>query len=97
MPVKIFSRMALPTTGWQGIALQTALVSLAAGLTYFSQHMTGLNFGEYTAIIMAGTTLLLTYINKVIQNNPTNVPTPSPVTPVSPSNPSDSGGTDFPL
>lgn len=101
MKVRMLSRMALPANNWQSLGLHAGLVALAAGLTYVSEHMSGQDFGQYTALIVAGTTIILNYINKVIANDGSsvtpdvNVPVPFPVPVPSPVDPGN--GVDFPI
>lgn len=89
-------RMALTGESWQSLALHAAMAAAAAALTYITQNATGTDLGQYTVVIVAGLTIALNYLNKVIQNDSTSVgPAPPPIPVPAPIDPTQ--GTDFPL
>ena len=75
--MKVISKMALPTDNWKSLGEQTLLVAAAAGLTYLTEHMGSTDFGSWTPIVVAVSSIVLGYIKKVI-NNPVD---PTPFTP----------------
>lgn len=97
----VVSKMALPTDKWKKLGEQTVLVALAAGLTYITQHVGSTDFGQWTPVVVAVSSILLGYIKKVIDNpsvpvpGPEPVPNPQPVPRPEPVNPNDE--LDFPL
>lgn len=81
------AKMALPKDKWVGLIEQTLLVASAAALTYLTQHLGKEDFGVYTPAVVAGATILLNYIQKILNNPiapdpaPTPLPTPTPLPP----------------
>ncbi len=99
--MRIMAKFMLPQSNWMNIVENSALVAIAAGLTYLTQNVGQTDFGPYTPIIVAGMTILVTWINNVINNvvpvppNPAPNPLPNPVPP-QPA-PPNNGEVDFPV
>ncbi len=91
MPSKMLAKFALPQATQKSWLESTMLVALAAGITYVLQHSGTFDFGSYGPMITAGLTMLLNYLNKVIQNPVDPTPTPN-----NNSN-SDDHGVNFPI
>lgn len=111
--MKMLAKMALPEktqSKWQSLLENALMVAAAASLTYVTEHLSSMDFGTWTPWIVAGSSMILNFVKKLVEGNGTNpipipvptpvpVPTPIPVptpVPVPTPIPSDEG-TDFPL
>ncbi len=75
---RILSKFALPVVDSKSWVENALLVAASAGITFFLQNSGNFDFVIYSPVITAGLTMLLAYINKVIQNPATPVPGPGP-------------------
>jgi hypothetical protein len=69
----IIRKMALPTEDWKKVLTGAGLAILGAGVTYLSQNITNLDFGQYTYVIVPLVTVALNVIRKVVLHEPDNV------------------------
>lgn len=60
--------LALPKDNWRNVLESSALVALAAGLTYVVENGASIDLGSYTPVVVAVATVALTYVKKVIEN-----------------------------
>jgi hypothetical protein len=68
--MKLMKKMAISgnTNAWLSIAKGAAIAAGAAILTYAAQNLGNMNFGTYTPIVVAGLSIGINYLRKVLAN-----------------------------
>lgn len=67
----ILRKLALPPQEWQSILKGAGLAVLGALVTYMSQNLTNVDFGQYTYIIVPAVTIVLNLLRKFVLHEPT--------------------------
>lgn len=79
--MKVFAMAAqkasLPSDKWKNLLIQTIIVGVSAALTWVVQNQGKLDLGEYSPIVVAVSTVVLSYLQKFLAN-PVVPPTPLP-------------------
>lgn len=96
--MRVMAKFALPQSNWQNILEHTLLVAIGAGLTYITENVGNLDFGQYTPLVVAVASILASYIKKVIDNPVGPDPfVPAPPPPPAPRPDDGDNGIDFPV
>lgn len=64
-------QLNLTQDNWIKVAKGALIAAAATVLTYISQHLTGLDFGPYTAVIVGTLSVLVNYARKLLEENQT--------------------------
>lgn len=59
-------RFTLNTEDWKRIAIGALIAGAGAVLTFLAENLGNMNFGEYTPVVVAGLSILINILRKLL-------------------------------
>lgn len=79
--MRIGKAAALDTSKWKDFVWNGVILLASTAVTYVTQNLASLDFGQYTGIIVAGGTLVLKYLSQWLATFMKKEVEPSPTPP----------------
>lgn len=61
--------LELNKVDWAKVVVHALIVGIAAAVTVISQVLSGINFGEYNAVVVPIISTVITWLTKFLKNN----------------------------
>lgn len=68
-------QLNISSDNWIKVAKGALIAAAATAMTYISQHLTGLDFGPYTPVVVGTLSVLVNYVRKLLEENHVQPPT----------------------